>query len=588
MNRVSSDEQVTNQNRHASLPTRAEIVIALVGAVGTDLRMSEELVRDILRSFGYQVELIGLSGQLERIVRDEKLPSHDATALDQYTRIRMDAGDDLRSSLDRGDAVAMLAVDEIQHRRAQLRNGSSDPPSVAYVLRSLKRPEEYEQLDIIYSERFVLIGAHAPAEARIRKLARDIAASYGSTKRDEYMRNAYELAVRDEADEAKKWGQKVRELFPQADFFVDVSDRSDAKRELHRFMEAFFDHKYHTPSRDENAMFHAHASALRSADLSRQVGAAIATDDGDIVAVGCNEVPRFGGGAYWERDAHDQRDFQIGIDPNHRMRGIAIEEIFGRLKDWIKERDEAAKTAKNSPGSAYDTFVSLFDDEADAKRQFRDALKGTRVDSLTEFNRAVHAEMAALTDAARKGISVEGATLYTTTFPCHNCTKHIVAAGIRRVVYVEPYVKSLAEDLQEDSITVDRALKPDNYVHFEPFVGVSSTLYMPLFRHFAKRQKDGRAIPFDPLAAKPKLVLGEDPSYLLREAAALEEFRQKLGPDTVELKLRPSGGAEHQGGGDDSVAAKLGESSSAVGTSPPAAETAPSTETPTRPDSGGS
>ena len=48
-----------------------------------------------------------------------------------------------------------------------------------------------------------------------------------------------------------------------------------------------------------------------------------------------------------------------------------------------------------------------------------------------------------------------GTTLYTTTFPCHNCTRHIVAAGISRVVYVKPYPKSLAFQLHYDSISLE-------------------------------------------------------------------------------------------------------------------------------------
>ena len=72
------------------------------------------------------------------------------------------------------------------------------------------------------------------------------------------------------------------------------------------------------------------------------------------------------------------------------------------------------------------------------------ALKDAAVMDLTEYGRVVHAEMHALCDAARLGKAIKGATLYCTTFPCHNCTKHILAAGIRRVVYIEPYPKSLA------------------------------------------------------------------------------------------------------------------------------------------------
>ena len=42
-------------------------------------------------------------------------------------------------------------------------------------------------------------------------------------------------------------------------------------------------------------MFHAHAASLRSAQLGRQVGAALLSDLGDVIAVGANEVPRFRG-----------------------------------------------------------------------------------------------------------------------------------------------------------------------------------------------------------------------------------------------------------------------------------------------------
>jgi deoxycytidylate deaminase len=60
--------------------------------------------------------------------------------------------------------------------------------------------------------------------------------------------------------------------------------------------------------------------------------------------------------------------------------------------------------------------------------------------------------MEALMSCARRGITSIGATVYCTTFPCHNCAKHIVAAGIARVVFVEPYSKSKALDFHDDSI----------------------------------------------------------------------------------------------------------------------------------------
>jgi dCMP deaminase len=52
---------------------------------------------------------------------------------------------------------------------------------------------------------------------------------------------------------------------------------------------------------------------------------------------------------------------------------------------------------------------------------------------------AIHAEQNAIIQAARLGVSVDGATLYCTHQPCSVCAKIIVNAGIRRVVYRYPY-----------------------------------------------------------------------------------------------------------------------------------------------------
>jgi deoxycytidylate deaminase len=62
---------------------------------------------------------------------------------------------------------------------------------------------------------------------------------------------------------------------------------------------------------------------------------------------------------------------------------------------------------------------------------------------------------------------------------CHNCAKHIVAAGIRRVVYIEAYPKSKAADLHEDSIKIGFSgngsgnQSSGEKVQFESFVGVA-------------------------------------------------------------------------------------------------------------------
>jgi len=72
---------------------------------------------------------------------------------------------------------------------------------------------------------------------------------------------------------------------------------------------------------------------------------------------------------------------------------------------------------------------------------------------LLEFSRSLHAEMDALLAAGRNGTSVRDAELFSTTFPCHECAKLILGAGISRVVYIEPYPKSQVAQMYKHEIT---------------------------------------------------------------------------------------------------------------------------------------
>lgn len=70
---------------------------------------------------------------------------------------------------------------------------------------------------------------------------------------------------------------------------------------------------------------------------------------------------------------------------------------------------------------------------------------------------AVHAEQNAIIQAAKLGVSVDGATLYCTHQPCTICTKMIINSGITRVVYKFPYPDEFAQKLfDEAGITVER------------------------------------------------------------------------------------------------------------------------------------
>lgn len=75
----------------------------------------------------------------------------------------------------------------------------------------------------------------------------------------------------------------------------------------------------------------------------------------------------------------------------------------------------------------------------------------------------IHAEMNAIIWAARKGISIEGGTIYVTLEPCSECSKNLIAAGIQRIVYDIPYEHTNSEVvskfIKENHIIIEKVMK---------------------------------------------------------------------------------------------------------------------------------
>src|SRR5690606_30401892 len=63
-------------------------------------------------------------------------------------------------------------------------------------------------------------------------------------------------------------------------------------------------------------------------------------------------------------------------------------------------------------------------------------LKNSKVRDLIEFSRSVHAEMHAIIQGSQlTGNKMINGKLFCTTYPCHNCARHIIAAGIKEVYF---------------------------------------------------------------------------------------------------------------------------------------------------------
>lgn len=109
-----------------------------------------------------------------------------------------------------------------------------------------------------------------------------------------------------------------------------------------------------------------------------------------------------------------------------------------------------------------------------------------------EYSRSVHAEMEAILAVARSGRSgIIGSILYVTTYPCDNCAKHIIASGIHKVVFIEPYPKSRAQSFYRNLISEQSDTNEiKNTVKFAQFIGVSPQAYHRLFRYSFDRKDD--------------------------------------------------------------------------------------------------
>jgi deoxycytidylate deaminase len=434
----------------------AELVLGLVGPVGTELDKFVGKVETALTQYGYRTHPVRLSALAAKLMNSKAPPGE--SEFDRAIRL-MDAGDALR--MRRPEILALAAAHTIRQFRDQ--KGADEPlRGTAHLLRSLKHPAEVLALRRIYGAGFFLIGVVTSPAQRAQLL---------ETERGCTPQQSRELRDRDEhgGEDGGENGQRARDTFQLADVFLRAEDVDF----LNRFFRLVFGAPHETPEPDEHAMFLAFSAALRSADLSRQVGAVVTSDAGDVVAIGMNDVPLNGGGLCWP-GAADHRDHVLGHDTNERQRTEIVDELIAALRpDTCDEKawkEQSWKTIKR---------------------------KGAAVLDITEYGRAVHAEMEALMSCARTGARTRGSTLYSTTFPCHNCAKHIIAAGVRRVVYVEPYPKSQASKFYEHMIDVEGVEPPGKKepsedrrtgrsrtspkVSFEPFVGVGPRRFLDLF-----------------------------------------------------------------------------------------------------------
>ena len=466
-------------------PSRPELFFGLVGPIGCNIDNVQASLERCLQSVHYQTHIVSLSAEMYNLYLSKNKGligprlSQPATSDEKIS-----FGNLVRRQYKQNGILAIGALKAIRRIRLdfhlQKKIGPTDLEEQAtleselldghaFIIRQFKRPEETRVFSDLYGRQFVQVSITQDEPGRVTQLRNKLKKGEPSRDDGEIEDVARRLVRRDEHEQETKFGQRVGKIFHMGDVFIDANSQKSAIESTSRFIDSLFGRNDLSPSLDEFGSYIAKGSSMRSADLSRQVGAAILTRNGDLISIGCNEVPKPFGGNYREEDAEKHRDIDDGVETNK----LETNRIIHNFLDTLDSRGLLNKST-----------VQIMDDGG-----HEDAIRRSMIGDITEYGRMVHAEMNALSDAARLGRRVEGATIYVTTFPCHNCAKHLIAAGIRRVVYIEPYPKSKTLEMYEYAMTTD--LKTNGKVLIQHFTGISPRRFRDIFEKGKRRHSDG-------------------------------------------------------------------------------------------------
>lgn len=516
---VSGSPQKTgtssNQSTQETLESRQseELVLAFAGPVGCGISLVISEARLALESAGYEVHVIKLSEIIQKAISKGLITLNESdyakfsTNVRRYFRLQ-DGGNKLR--LISSSYLAEHAIEEIVVQRGQQRSKSKIasgeiqdyvPTRIAYLIDQIKHQDEVALLRVVYRKLFHLIGVISVADKRRARLLTIDRANPSEIS---------ELMERDRRQEQDN-GQQLDKALKLADFYTstDAGTTQSLQRKLKRFVGLLHGENGISPTTQEHGMYAAYAASLKSACLSRQVGASIADDSGKIVSTGCNDVPKSTGGLYTAEDgATDRRcvhrEEQVCFNDREKLSHKA--DIRSAL-EGLKKVESDGSTTQLIPATRLDEVLAT-------------VFKASHIDDLTEFSRAVHAEMDAIISLARTGTpGIVGAKLFTTTFPCHSCARHIVAAGISKVYYIEPYEKSLAQKLHADAIEFDTEDDEDEkvshnnrlsngqvkFIHFE---GVTPRQYLNFFQ-MTKRKNSATGVVIKIMPKDAPKAVGE-------------------------------------------------------------------------------
>jgi deoxycytidylate deaminase len=298
------------------------------------------------------------------------------------------------------------------------------------VVECIRNTYEVEKFRKTFGDRFFLLAIDAEVETRWNRLKKLYKERKEFDENDE----------RDAGYKQPKYGQNVKGCIELADilinseenFYNEDGNKNDKVidsygQKLSDYSNLMMNPGVRPPYNDELYIQHACSVALRSECSSRQVGAVIVREivseveiggikkkvpfESYVVATGCNNAP-FGEDDCTTRYGKGEKDTKC-----HRK--LIKERHFSRYK-FCRECGAELK------GNLVCSKCKVDNEKLPGK--------------LLDLCRAVHAEAAAIIQAAKLGSSpLDNTILYSSTFPCMLCCKEIINTGIKRVVYLEAY-----------------------------------------------------------------------------------------------------------------------------------------------------
>lgn len=453
-----------------------EIIIGIAAPLGTDRKTFLDTLEMKLKERKYVVKKISITEELINFTEKN-------TAISFKYFVKMEVCNELRKKYSNGFLMG-LVINKIR----ELRNDGED--KVVYIIDQIKNLDEYNILSHVYGLNFLQISLFSNEQSRFNNLRtifkqdsvqnlqnykyvlneikffneeanreilelvknknKDITTNFQKYILPDVTHNLIKKDFTEMESEQESNGQQVSKLFHLSHYFFNLDNTQiQINKEIKKFLSLVEGNNKEYPTQDEFGMSLAFQVSVRSNfPNNRHIGAAIISPYGEVISVASIRAPCSSSNT----TLHDQSQIQDG----YKIYKDKIE----KWKNFLKSEDLTNNLKPEELNTLKD--ISTF---------FKESL---------DFHPCTHAEIAAIIDAAKLGISVRDASLYTTTFPCHLCAKEIINAGFSKVIYLEAYPKSKNKELYPKLIDFDPTYS-SSLLPFSFYSGVGPKRFMYVY-----------------------------------------------------------------------------------------------------------